>query len=139
MTTTTLRKILGARPLHATTPDTPLVEISRQMATAAVGAVVVIKDGALLGVLSERDIVFRAVAQGRALDQTTAADVMTPDPVTVDIDATLADTLKSQLGTAFRHMPVMENGQPVGLLSYRDVPAEYVMLYERFREMTDKP
>lgn len=136
MTTTTIRKILGDRPLHAVAPDLPLRAVSRQMAEAGVGAVVVIRDGTLAGVLSERDIVFRAAAPGLSLESTTAAEVMTPDPVTVDIEATLAETLKAHLGSAFRHMPVMDGNRVVGLLSYRDVPAEYVMLYERFREMT---
>ncbi|MBY6114110.1 CBS domain-containing protein [Mameliella alba] len=136
MPTTTIRKILGNRALHAVAPDMPLREVAQRMADAGVGAVVVLHDGALAGVLSERDIVFRAVAKGLSLDDTPAQTIMTPDPVTVDIDADLAQTLKSHLGTAFRHMPVVDNGKPVGLLSYRDVPAEYVMLYERFVEMT---
>ncbi|MGP6089184.1 CBS domain-containing protein [Antarctobacter jejuensis] len=136
MTTTTIRQIIGDRPLHAIAPDSTLRAAAHLMAERGVGAVVVLSDDRLLGILSERDIVFRAAAQGLSLEDTTAADAMTPDPVTVDIDADLAATLRAHLGTEFRHMPVMEQGRTVGLLSYRDVPSEYVMLYERFVEMS---
>lgn len=105
------------------------------MAEHAVGAVAVLADEDLVGILTERDIVFRAIAQGLAVHETAAAAVMTSDPVTVEIDDAISDALAAKLGDAFRHLPVMENGRVVGLLSYRDIPPEYVMMFEHFREM----
>ena len=135
MSTTTIREILGTRPLHSVGPETPLREVARLMAAQRVGAVAVLEGERLAGIVSERDIVFRAVAEGLSTDGMTAAQVMTADPVSVEIDAALPDALAAHLGEEFRHMPVTEAGKVVGLLSYRDIPAEYVMLYERFREM----
>lgn len=134
--TTTLRAILGDRPLHSVAPATSLQEAARGMAAAGVGALVVLDGDRLAGVLSERDIVFRAVAQGLAMDTTPVAQVMTPDPVRVGIDDRISDALAAKLGDAFRHLPVMDGGRVVGLLSFRDIPAEYVMMFERFREMS---
>jgi CBS domain-containing protein len=92
--------------------------------------------GALVGILTERDIVFRAVAAGLTLDTAPVTEAMTHDPVTVTLDDAISDALAAKLGDAFRHLPVMDAGQVVGLLSYRDIPPEYLMMYERFREMS---
>jgi len=135
MSTTTIRKILGARRLHSVAPGASLREAAAVMADNIVGAVAVINGEALVGILTERDIVFRGVGRGLSVDDTLAADVMTPEPVTVDIDDAISDALAAKLGDAFRHLPVMENGRVVGLLSYRDIPPEYVMMFEHFREM----
>jgi predicted transcriptional regulator len=54
----------------------------------------------------------------------------------VNVDDAISDALAAHLGDWFRHLPVMDNGKVVGLLSYRDIPAEYVMMFERFREMS---
>ncbi len=136
MTTTTLRKILGERPLHRISPEHSLREAAQVMAENAVGAVAVLEGDDLVGILTERDIVFRGIARGLPADGTKAAEVMTRAPVTVEIDDAISDALAAKLGDAFRHLPVMENGHVVGLLSYRDIPPEYVMMFEHFREMT---
>ncbi|MBR9844264.1 MAG: CBS domain-containing protein [Rhodobacteraceae bacterium] len=133
--TTTLRKILGDRPVHTVTPDTSLRDAARMMADHKVGALAVVTGDALVGILSERDIVFKGTAAALPSDTTPVSEIMTPDPVTVDIDDKVSDALAAKLGDAFRHLPVMEAGHLAGLLSYRDIPAQYVMMFERFREM----
>lgn len=132
---TTLRKILAGRPVHSVTPDTSLRAAARVMAEHGAGAIVVTEGDRLVGILSERDIVFRAVAQGLYSDDTPVRAVMTRDPVTVDVDEPVSNALAKRLGDAFRHLPVTEGGTVVGVLSFRDIPAEYVMMYEHFREM----
>lgn len=136
MSAKTIREILGGRVLHKVSPGTTLRQTARLMAENGVGAVAVVDGDTLAGILTERDIVFRGVAQGRASAEATAADVMTPDPVAVDIGDAISDALAAKLGDAFRHLPVMEDGTVVGVLSYRDIPPEYVMMFERFREMS---
>ncbi|MDJ0825290.1 MAG: CBS domain-containing protein [Rhodobacter sp.] len=135
MSTTTIRKILGLRQLHSASPDQSLRDISKEMADHNVGAVAVVEDGKLVGILTERDIVFRGVGCGLPVDDTSVADIMTREPVTVEIDDPISDALAAKLGDAFRHLPVMENGRVVGLLSYRDIPPQYAMMFEHFREM----
>ena len=134
--TTTLRKILGTRPVHSVTPDTSLRDAARAMAGHQVGAVAVLEGETLVGILSERDIVFKGTAAALPSDTTPVSAIMTPNPVTVDIDDKVSDALAAKLGDAFRHLPVIEDGRLAGLLSFRDIPAEYVMMFERFREMS---
>ena len=136
MSTTTIRRILGQRRLHSVSPVVSLRDAAKIMADNRVGAVAVIDEGSLAGILSERDIVFRGAGRGLPIDETSVAEVMTLDPVTVGIDDAISDALAAKLGDAFRHLPVLENGSVVGLLSYRDIPPEYAMMFERFREMT---
>jgi CBS domain-containing protein len=136
MSIATIRKILGDRTLYRVPPDETIAGAARVMAENHVGAVVAVDGGALVGILTERDIVFRAVAAGLALDTAPVTEAMTHDPVTVTLDDAISDALAAKLGDAFRHLPVMDAGQVVGLLSYRDIPPEYLMMYERFREMS---
>lgn len=143
MITTTIRDILGDRPLLSVAPDATLDAAARIMATHRVGAVAVMEADRLVGILSERDIVFRGVAQGLPMAETQVDQIMTRDPVTIDIGNAISQALLAKLGDQFRHLPVTENSRAVGVLSYRDIPAEYVMMFERFREMrapqTDDP
>jgi len=136
MSITTIRRILGNRQVHCVSPRATLRDAAKVMATNRIGAVAVIEAGTLVGVLSERDIVFRGVASDLSAEGTSVADVMTRDPVTVGIEDSISDALAAKLGDAFRHLPVLENGSVVGLLSYRDIPPEYAMMFERFREMS---
>ncbi len=136
MTTATLRQILAGRPLHKVAPDTSVAEVATVMATAHVGAVAVLDGATLVGIISERDVVFRVVAKGRTPADTCACDIMTAEPVTLSIEEPVSGALAAKLGDAFRHLPVVDGETVVGLLSYRDIPAEYVMLYERFLEMS---
>ena len=136
MTTVTIRQILAGRTVPHVAPDTPAEALAALMARAGVGAVAVLEGARLVGIVSERDIVFRLVAPGRPAATTPVAEIMTADPVTLDIDDPVSGALAAKLGDAFRHLPVVDSGRVVGVLSYRDIPAEYVMLFERFREMS---
>ena len=136
MATATIRDLLGNRPVLSLAPTASLRAAAKLMAEHQVGALAVIDGARLAGILSERDIVFRALARDHDADATQVAEVMTADPVTVDLGDAISDVLVAKLGDAFRHLPVMEAGPVVGLLSYRDVPAQYVMMFEHFREMS---
>lgn len=136
MSITTIRNILAGRPLHSVSPHQTVREAAKTMSANKVGAVAVIDDGTLVGILSERDIVYRGVAGDVPLGSTPVADIMTREPVTLDIEESISNSLAAKLGDAFRHLPVTENGRVVGLLSYRDIPPEYVMMFEHFREMS---
>ncbi|WP_299354798.1 CBS domain-containing protein [uncultured Shimia sp.] len=136
MATKSIRELMGDRPVHTVAPGDVLRDVARRMATEKVGAVAVVDEGDLVGIVSERDIVFRGVGQGLASDTATAAEVMTRDPVTVQMDDAISDALAAKLGNKFRHLPVMDGDRLAGLLSYREIPAEYIMLFERFREMS---
>ena len=121
-------------------PHRTLAEAIRTLSEKRIGAVVVMgADGALVGILSERDIIRRCIAQGADPATTLVADAMTPSPETVAATDGVADAFARMTDGRFRHLPVMEGGRCIGLLSVRDVPTEYRMMHERFQEMRRRP
>ena len=101
-------------------PETTVEEAARLMARSGVGAIVVVNGEAVAGIFTERDALFRVVALGRDARTTRLAEVMTPEPLTVDPDRTFGHALQLMHKHGFRHVPVVENGKPVGMVSSRD-------------------
>jgi CBS domain-containing protein len=132
---TTMKDILGDRPLLSVGPTTTLRAVAEVLTQNRVGAVAVVQDDKLAGLITERDIVFRCIGAGGSVDAMTAQDVMTKDLIMVGINEPISEALANRIGGHFRHLPVMDGNTPLGVLSYRDIPAEHMMLFERFREM----
>jgi CBS domain-containing protein len=85
-----------------------------------VGAVLVTTDGHLDGIFTERDMVNRVVAEGRDPDRTTLAEVMTADPDTIAPTTTAIEALRLMNDGGYRHLPIVERGRVVGIVSRRD-------------------
>lgn len=134
-----IEAILAGRAFHTISPDQTVRAACLKLDAADVGALAVLADGALAGVLSERDVIRKCLAMGRRTDDTTVMDIMTPDPVTIDAAAPLADAMGKMITGGFRHLPVTRRGAPVGMLSMRDIPTEYRLMFERFQEYTETP
>ena len=100
-------------------PSAPVTEVAKRMVAKDVGAVLVFEDGALCGILTERDIL-RAVADGID-DATLVRDRMTANPETLDADDTTEHAAVLMIHGGFRHLPVVEQGDVVGVLSIRDL------------------
>jgi CBS domain-containing protein len=90
------------------------------MASQRVSAIVVVDDDRLVGIFTERDAVFRVMATGGDPLTTRLRDVMTPNPAMVDPDRTFGHALQQMHARGVRHMPVVENGKPVGIVTARD-------------------
>ena len=86
-----------------------------------VGAVLVLRDGALVGVVSERDLTTELMAGDDGDDRLTAADVMTQNLVTVPPEAPLVEAARVMREAHVRHLPVVSDGQVAGMLSMRDL------------------
>jgi CBS domain-containing protein len=108
-----------SRDLLAVEPELPLTEVAKRMVAKDVGAVLVYEGGKLCGILTERDVL-RAVADGID-DGTLVRDRMTPNPETLDADDTTEHAAVLMIHGGFRHLPVMEAGEVVGVLSIRDL------------------
>jgi CBS domain-containing protein len=98
---------------------TPLAAAAREMNDRGVGAVLVLAGDRLQGVFTERDVL-RAVARGRVADA-TVGDFMTPHPETIEPDDTTEHAAVLMIHGGFRHLPVVETGTVVGILSIRDL------------------
>jgi CBS domain-containing protein len=108
-----------SRDLLTVLPRVPVIEVAQRMVSRDVGAVLVVEDDRLVGILTERDVL-RAVASG--LDDTTLVlDCMTKDPDTLDTDETTRQAATLMIHGGFRHLPVMDGDEVVGMLSIRDL------------------
>jgi CBS domain-containing protein len=114
--------------------DESVSDVAERMGSNRVGAVVVVRDQALCGLFSERDLLNRVVA--RALDPKAikVGDVATTDVVSVDVAQPLKQVLAIFRRKRFRHLPVTRDGKPVGILSTRDFLDYLVEGLERYIE-----
>jgi len=101
---------------------TPLMEIVSTISTRRIGAVLVLDDkGDLAGIVSERDVVKALAQKGPALASVTAADVMTANVTTVTPATTVNEAMELMDKGYFRHLPVLDDGELLGIISVRDV------------------
>lgn len=85
-----------------------------------VGAVLLIENETLKGILTVNDMTYRVVAEGRDPDKTLVSDVMTPDPDTVSPDTTAIEALRLMQDGGYRHLPVVDSGRVLCVVSRRD-------------------
>ena len=117
------------------TPATLVSKAARMMAAKNAGAVMVVVGGRLVGICTERDIVFRVVGAGLDAAATRLSDVMTPAPHTIDPDKPFGHALLVMQEHGFRHLPVVQNGKPVGIVSSRSAmdPQHEEFVFEEHR------
>lgn len=132
-----LKNIMEQKKFLAAPPQTTVSQAARLMADKNVGAVLVVENERLVGIFTERDVVFRVIAQGRDAKTTPLVDVMTASPKTLEPGKSYGHALVIMQENGFRHMPVVENGRPVGIISSRnamDPDLEEFVADERRRE-----
>jgi CBS domain-containing protein len=108
------------RDVLAVAPEDSLGDAAEKMTGADVGAVVVSDFGRLIGILTERDVM-RAVARRTHSSITRVREWMTADPITAPPEMDAAEAARTMLEHGFRHLPVVEDGRPVGIVSLRDI------------------
>lgn len=107
--------------VYAIAPEAPVLDAIRQMAERRVGALVVMKDAALSGIVSERDYARKVILQGRSSAQTAVADIMSSDPLTISPETDVFDCMRLCTERRVRHLPVVEDGRVVGVISIGDL------------------
>jgi len=115
-----VRSLIGQHGFVTAPPGTTVLQAAELMARRRVGAVMVVEDDHLVGIFSERDAVFRVVARGLEPATTPLAKVMTPAPVTIDPDCSFGHAMAVMQEHHCRHLPVVENGRPIGIVSARN-------------------
>jgi CBS domain-containing protein len=120
---TLLREILKEKgeTVHTAGPEEPVSAAVRRMAELRIGALPVTYNGRLVGIFSERDVLVRIVDDGLDPQRTPVADVMTPQPESVAPTTTLEAAMRLMSVRGFRHLPVLDEGRLVGLVSIRDL------------------
>jgi CBS domain-containing protein len=93
---------------------------ARLMKQHRIGALLITHKGKLAGIFTERDALFRVIAESRDPEKTHVAEVMTSNPRTIEPDRPFGHALHLMYEGEFRHVPVVENGRPLGMVSARD-------------------
>lgn len=114
--------IIARAEIVAGRPDETVRTAARRMTEAKCGSILILEGQRLLGIFTERDLLCRVVAAGLDVERTTLAQVMTGDPDTIEADAPVAEAIRRMDEFGYRHLPVMVDGKPVGVVSIRDLP-----------------
>jgi CBS domain-containing protein len=113
---------IAKRPALTTDPNATVREVCQSLADNKVGALAVVHEGKLVGIVSERDIVVRVVARGRDPKATPVSEIMTTAVKTVKEKTSNRQALELMHEGRFRHLPLVDDaGQVLGMLSVRDL------------------
>jgi len=120
MSLRSLRSIVADQPPAIAEKSVTVLEAAVLMKQQGKGALLVVEGSRLSGIFTERDALFRVIAAGRDPAATKLADVMTPQPQTIHPDEPFVKALRIMHKRGFRHLPVVEHGRPLGIVSARD-------------------
>lgn len=136
MPSRSIRAIIEQQEVVTSSERVTISDVAQLMKQKQVGAVMVVEAGKLIGVVTERDVLFRVVAERRDPATTLLAEVMTRNPRTIHPDKPFPDALHIMHEGGFRHVPVVEDGRPVGMISARDAlgPELEDFVYEMLRQ-----
>jgi CBS domain-containing protein len=115
-----VRSILSSQTPVTANGEMSVAQAARLMKERRVGALLVMHEGRLAGIFTERDALFRVIAESRDPAKTELRDVMTANPRTIGPDRPFGHALHMMHEGGFRHVPVVEGGAPLGIVSARD-------------------
>lgn len=116
--------VVKRQTISSLKPDNTAFEAASMMTKANIGAVVILDPkGGLIGIVTERDMTRRVIAKGVDPKGTRLADIMTKNPDTLSPDDSANDALELMQARRYRHLPVVEDGKCVGMVSVRDLYA----------------
>jgi CBS domain-containing protein len=115
-----IRSIIEDQKPVTASADITVAAAARLMRDHRIGAILVLEEGRLAGIFTERDALFRVIAEGRDPVKTRVAEVMTANPRTIAPDRPFGHALHLMYEGGFRHVPVVDNGRPLGVVSARD-------------------
>jgi CBS domain-containing protein len=118
-----IRDVMTADP-HTVAADATLTDAAREMKSDDIGAVLVEDGGSVSGILTDRDIVVRAIAEGRDPSSTKVGDVASRDVKTLTPDSSVEDAIKIVREQHVRRIPVVQNGRAAGIVSIGDLAIE---------------
>jgi len=125
---TTLRDIIRKKGnvVFSISPDATVFEAMKVMADDNAGALLVMSDGRVVGILSERDCVRRVELHGRTSKDTKVSDIMTSKVLYAQSNQSVEECVAVMLDKSIRHLPIFDGDELIGLISARDALAEMV-------------
>lgn len=125
----TVSELLRAKPVRSIVkvrPDQSVLEAIKVLAAEDVGAAVVMNGDRLAGIFSERDYTRKIILRGRSSDSTRVEEVMTSSVITVTHRTNLRECMSIMTEHAIRHLPVVDEGRVVGMVSIRDIVGDII-------------
>lgn len=116
----------GVTEVHTIGPDETVLEAIRRMAEHGIGALVVMEGGAIVGMVTERDYARKVILMGRNSDQTAVREIMSPGALYVRPQQSNEDCMALMANSRVRHLPVLEHGRLVGLISMGDLVKDII-------------
>lgn len=117
--------------------NTSLVQVAEMMKRENVGAIPVCKQDQLQGILTDRDIIIKAVAEGKDLTSMQVSEIMSTNPVSIKPEADIHEAARLMSENQIRRLPVIENGKLVGMLSLGDLAVENIHEDEAGEALSD--
>lgn len=128
----TVKQIMQ-KNLVTCSPSESIHDAAAKMKEYNIGSILIVEDGSKLkGILTDRDIALNVAAESKDPQTTIVADIMKPDPISINLSADVNDALKTMSKANVRRLPVMEDGKVVGLLSSSDLAAEIKEEFDEF-------
>ena len=115
--------VVSKQDLSSLSPNDTVLAAAKLMTSRKIGALLILEGEELVGILSERDIAGRLVAEEKSPGATLIGEIMTPKPETVGPKASVMEALQRMQEGGFRHLPVEEAGKIIGMVSIRDIYA----------------
>ncbi|KZC37185.1 MULTISPECIES: CBS domain-containing protein [Pseudomonadota] len=107
--------------VYSIAPEAPVLDAIKHMAEHRIGALLVMRGEQLVGVMSERDYARKVILQGRSSSRTAVSDIMSGTPLTVSPDTDVFDCMRLCTDSRIRHLPVVQGGKVVGVISIGDL------------------
>ena len=121
--TTTVNQLLNGKnnEIYSIAPDAFVIDAIRMMNDRKVGALLIMEDNKLVGILSERDYTRKVILNNRSSSETMASEIMTSEVKTVTQSQTIDECMIIMSDNHIRHLPVVDNNKTIGILSIMDV------------------
>jgi len=119
----TVEEIMTTNP-RTVNVDATVLEAAQVMRDNDIGDVIVVEDGQVTGIVTDRDIAVRAVAEGRDPESTTVGEICTTGIKAIEPGASVDDAVRMMREHDIRRLPVVKNGRPVGIISLGDLAVE---------------
>jgi len=118
-----VRNILDGKgkQVFSVAPDTIVYHAIEIMAEKNIGGLLICENGQLVGIFTERDYARKLILKGKSSKDTTIGDLMTKNPFTVSLDTSIEECMEMMSNKRIRHLPVVDNGKLVGVISIGDV------------------
>ncbi|MXZ81421.1 MAG: CBS domain-containing protein [Gammaproteobacteria bacterium] len=134
-----ISEILANKPeaIWSVTSEQSVLEAIRLMSDHGIGAVLVMDDGRLVGILSERDYARKVILQDRSSRETLVGDIMTRNVFTATTDRTISECMAMMSENDFRHLPVVEGDRVIGMISIGDLVRAMIKEYQYIIEQME--